>query len=221
MANPSRRPVNAETRARAVALMEQGKTRNAIARELEISGGTVSRIAEDVGHKFDRYQTEVALAAITIDLAKDRGVLAKMMLAEAMRSLEDMHNPAVMVQFENGHLTEEFNEDGILMRRTHTPGVFREHVLDEPTFSDKRNLMTIAGIAVTKVAELTRQTDAAGSTEAVSFVDGLIALLQKATDTPVFADDASTDPTVESPQTTREALLAELEAESADDTPSE
>lgn len=197
--------------------MGENMSRNAIARELEISGGTVSRIAEEAGHSFDRSQTELALRIRQVDIAAMRADLAKAMLDEAWRSLEDMHSPAVMIQFETGHPEDVFNEDGIRTNTVYRPGEFREHVLDEPTFSDKRNLMTIAGIAVSKAAELTRSVEGAGTVEAISFIDGLGDLLRTVRDIVAGDSDPASDPTIEPAPTSREAMIAELEADSAAD----
>lgn len=191
-------PVNAETRARAVELMRAGDmSRNAIARELNLSGGSVSAIAREIGHEFDRASTELAMAARSIDLAKERQELAAMFALEARRSLEDMHAPALMVQFSAGS--------------EHHEPEFHEHVLPEPSFSDKRNLMTIAGIAVTKIAELTKASAAAGSEEGISFIESLADSLTAAAHH--LRADPSTDPTAEPVRMSREEMIAELEAE--------
>ena len=190
-------PVNEETRARAVALMREGKlSRNAIARELDLSGGSVSAIAKDIGHEFDRSKTEIALAARTIDLAVERQEIAKMIAVEVRRSLEDMRAPALMVQFSAGS--------------EHHEPEFHEHVLPEPSFADKRNLMTIVGIGVTKIAELTKATATEGSAEAISYLDTLVAGLSVARDA-LSGMGPETDPTIEPANQSREDLIAQLE----------
>lgn len=230
-------PVDPETRARVVALMGEGVLgRNAIARETGVSGWTVTMIAQEIGHTFDRRNTELAVAARTVDLAKERQELAAMLMVEVRQSLEDMRAPATMVQFEGGHqLTESEGEGDERVTRTRwVPGEWREHVIPEPTFSDKRNLMTIVGIGITKIAELTKATEAAGSETAVSYLDNLTASLEvaraaimreaaargasAAEDAPVVDE---TDPTVVPTGISREELLAEYEQQVAAETDTE
>ena len=202
-------PVSEETRARAIELMQAGELgRNAIAREVGVSAGTVSNIARDIGHEFDRSQSELAVAIQTVNLAKIRGDLAQAFALEAWRAIEDMHAPALMVQWASA--TE------------HQTGGWQEHVLPEPTISDRRNLMTVAGIAVTKIAELTKANDAGGSQEAAAYLDrlqdslGLAAAALRERD--ASSADVDSDPTVEPRNVSREAMLAEFEAPPADGT---
>lgn len=213
MADDHRRSVDDETRSRAVDFMVEGKlTRNGIARELGIAASTVSLIAREVGHEFDRSKTEIAVRARQIDMAEARALLAKASLDEAFQALEEMHAPAKMVQFESGNPVEHFNEDGVLLRKEYTPGEFREHILDEPTFSDKRNLATIYGIMITKANELTRSVDQAGSAESLSYIDGMSASLDVLRKH--LAPTPESDPTVEPTNASREAMLAEFEDDS-------
>lgn len=205
-------PVSDETRAQAIELMRAGELgRNAIARETGLSTASVTNIAQEIGHTFDRSKSELAVAARTVDLAKMRVELAHAFALEAWQSMEDMHSPALLVQFEAGRNVNEY-EDGKLVRTRTKPGKFRSTVLPEPSFSDKRNLMTIAGIAVTKIAELTKSTAAEGSADAVSYLDNLGAALSVASEA-LRSRDAESDPTVEPENQSRESFLEELEAE--------
>lgn len=183
----ARKPVETETRTRVVELMAEGKLgRNAIAREVGLAGSTITMIAQEIGHEFDRSQSELARRIRTIDIADMRAKLAKASLDEAWRTLEDMRSPATMVHFEAGG--QYTDEDGKIQYKR---GSFREHVLDEPTYSDKRNLATVYGIMITKSAELTRQVDGANVSDGSSVLDGLRIALQGAAN--ALAD---VDPTV-------------------------
>lgn len=193
-------PVKAETRARAVELMEQGWGRNRIARELKISGGTVTRIATDAGHVFDSMQTEIATRAAQIDNAKMREQLAKIALLRAMDAADAMDAPAEMVHYQPS--TE------------HETGGWKTKVIDQPTFSDQRNLATIFGIMVSKAAELSKANAAAGDAGTISFVESLAEQMKAAAALARAGDD--TDPTVEPSDVSKESLLAEY-ADAAED----
>lgn len=205
------RPVEAETRARIIAALgEPNASRNAIAREFGVAGSTVTAIAREIGHEFERKDTELATAIRTVELQNMRADLAKAFALEAWRALEDMHAPAVMVQFEGSQQATQYGDA--------RAATFHEHILDEPTFSDKRNLMTIAGIAVSKVAELTRAADASGSDDVVSHLEELADSLRTAA--VALRNVPASDPTVEPENVSREALIAELEASGATDSDS-
>jgi hypothetical protein len=169
---PRGRPTEPETLARVEALVKAGDLgRNAIARECGVSGAVVSAVAADLGIVFDWAKTEAATAARLVQAAEIRENLANLFLLEAHRALQDLHAPAVTFQFESGHeVTVE--EDGKTTTR-YEPGAFREHVLPEPTFSDKRNLMTIAGIAISKAAEVSRPQPGQGAEEGVAVLTRL------------------------------------------------
>jgi hypothetical protein len=178
--NPSRLPIKPETRERAIELMTreiEPMGRNAIARELGISGPTVGNIAREIGHVFDWAATEAATAARRVQADKIRENIANLMLLEAHNALQRLHEPAVMVHFEPGRTRTDYDEEGRIRSTVTEPGEFREHVLDEPTYSDQRNLMTIAGIAVTKAAEVSRPQPGQGAEQGVAvltrFAEGL------------------------------------------------
>ena len=190
---PRGRPVDDETRARIATLCAEGLTRNAIARAVGVAGSTVSLVAADLGHTFDRTEIRAALEARQVDLAAERQRLAEAAIAQAWQALDDMNAPAVMVHFEAG------NE--------HRRGEFREHILDRPTVSDLRNLATVFGIMTTKVAELTRPLSG-------HVADGALSVLEQVGDS--LADAArrlaaeGVDPTAEpDPNTTADEVAGE------------
>lgn len=185
--------VKPETRARAVELMGEGLGRNAIARELSISGGSVTRIAQDVGHVFDWKMTEIAVRAAEISNNELRERLAQVTLIRALDALDAMDAPHKLVHYQP--------------KTKRDPGGWKSTVLDEPTPSDKRNYATIAGILITKNAELTRASSAAGDAGAISLVEGMAAGLQRLAER--YRDDPDSDPTTPPAMDSRESLLAE------------
>jgi hypothetical protein len=136
------RPVTDQTRADVERLFAAGLGRNEIARELEISAGTVSKVAKSLGLLFNREQTALAVAARQVDLAEMRARLEKKLLVRADEALEAMDQPYLLGSFGGKE------------------NVWNETLLDEAPVEVKRNLMTIAGIGVQRAAELGRRTTA-------------------------------------------------------------
>ena len=83
--------------------MKDGWGRNRIARELGISGSSVTKIAADAGHVFDATQTEVAVRAAQIDNAKMREQLAKVALLRAMDAADECRAGAHLIDPERQH----------------------------------------------------------------------------------------------------------------------
>lgn len=159
---PSRapRPVTDETRARVAELHAQGLGRNAIARELDIPAATVTGIARTLGLEFDRSATALAVRARQIDLAAERTTVKAMLLVRARDALEAMDAPSLVYSFGGKDNT------------------YAERLLDAPPVADQRNLMTIAGIALTRYADLDRvDTGASNTADAVGMVDRMHAAL--------------------------------------------
>lgn len=75
-------PISAEQRDRIVALAARGMSRNAIVREVGVSGGTVRKYAEAAGYSFDRSKTKKATAAAKIDNAATRAAIVAKILAK-------------------------------------------------------------------------------------------------------------------------------------------
>lgn len=171
------RPVTDETRAQVVAMHGDGAGRNAIARALDLSAATVSRIVHDAGLAFDREQTALALRARQIDLAAERATIKSMLLVRARDALEALDAPALVYSFGGKDNT------------------YAERLLDAPPVTDQRNLMTIAGIALTRYADLDRVDNGATSTaDAVGMLDRLSSALTVAVDS-MTADGDLPDPT--------------------------
>jgi len=171
------RPVNDETRALVAAAHARGLGRNAIAREVGVPAATVSSICKAAGLSFDREQTALALRARQIDLAAERQAVKSMLMVRARDALEAMDAPALVYSFGGRDNT------------------YSERLLDAPPVGDQRNLMTIAGIALTRYADLDRvDNGATGTAEAVGMLDRLSSALTVAVDSMTAAGDLP-DPT--------------------------
>ncbi|MFJ2542744.1 helix-turn-helix domain-containing protein [Microbacterium sp. NPDC087589] len=81
-------PISAEQRDRIVALAQDGMPRNAIAREVGVSGTTVKKYAEAAGYSFDRSSTRKAAEAAQIDNAVRREALATKILTKLDAAVE-------------------------------------------------------------------------------------------------------------------------------------
>jgi hypothetical protein len=152
----------------AAALFEQGFGCNAIARKMGIDPATVSHWAADVGLKFDRSQTALAVRAHTIDLAETRVDLAKKMAQVASDMLDSLDGEYLVYSF--GGKENDYNE----------------HTLDRPPVEVIRNAVTTAGIAFDKATKVVEATPE-GLRGAESLIDRLEAGLSK------FDDDSDDD----------------------------
>jgi transposase-like protein len=137
---PQNGPFSPEERAQVVRWIEGGMSRNEIVRRTGRGNATITRIAQAHGLKFDRGGDlmTAALEASYIDKRAKRLALSEKLLEDAHRLRQQLWSPTTLVQLNN---------------RT---GEFARTKLKEPTFADKRNIMTAIGIAVDKVAELER-----------------------------------------------------------------
>lgn len=171
------RPVTDELRARVVALHGDGLGRNAIAREVEVSGATVSKIARQLGLSFDREQTAFALRARQLDLSDIRERIARKFLVRAEQALDDMESPVTIGQFGGSDNT------------------WNERLLEQPTIEARSVLMRTATAAAAKGIELLKVDALTGSSAA----RGVLGDLQGALETAVEAMDAAgmlPDPTI-------------------------
>lgn len=139
-------------------LYDSGLGCNAIARKMGIDPATVSHWAADVGVKFDRSQTALAVRAHTIDLAESRIDLAKKMAQVASDMLDSLDGTYLVYSFggkENG---------------------YNEHTLDRPPVEVIRNAVTTAGIAFDKATKVTEGSDP-DKAAAVSLLSGLARMI--------------------------------------------
>lgn len=199
---PRGRPIEPETRARIIELARGGMGRNAIAREVGVSGAAVTSITEPEGIVFDWSSTDLATAARRIQLDDLRTDLARAALVRATEMLDAFSSPTLRVDFTAGG---EHQEAG-----------YHEYLMDAPTISDLRNLATTFGILTQRATDLLRAPfGGTGSSEAASVLDGLgRALVDVAA---AMGDDPASDPTAQPQATSREDLIADLERQIAAD----
>jgi transposase-like protein len=140
-------PISDEKRTRITELCGQGVSRNDIAREVSVSPSTVSKIAEEIGHSFDRTAVENATRARKADNAAKRAQLVSDLLDDAQEFRAMIRQP---------HTVHDFTKDG----------EFVTGVLERPTAGDIRNYMTSLGIAVDKTIAIERADLGGGDVEA-------------------------------------------------------
>lgn len=101
---PAHELITAEVRSRIIDLALSGMARNAIAREVGVGAGTVSRVAKERGLSFDRATTTAkATAAKAADSATLRAELAADLLrdvADLRRRLRAKAEPTSVREFE-------------------------------------------------------------------------------------------------------------------------
>lgn len=152
---PRGRPVDAATRARVQDLHAQGWTRNAIAREVGMSGSTVSGIIRAAGGSFDREATRQATEAAQQDAAAARAQLSLDLLADAQRLRAQLWAPTRHGQFGGKE------------------NVWSEVRLPEPTFGDKRAITAAVGNLVRDHVRLAEADADTGHTEAAAMLTSL------------------------------------------------
>jgi hypothetical protein len=126
------------------ALAAAGKSRNDIARELNISAGSVTAIAKEIGVSFDRSATATAVRARSIDCKARRLALSERLLDEAEALLDQLHQPFKAFAFGGRDNT------------------YCEHDLPGPPTGDQRNLMQAASTAIGRHIDLTKHDADAG-----------------------------------------------------------
>ncbi|MEU4777478.1 helix-turn-helix domain-containing protein [Micromonospora sp. NPDC023633] len=130
------RPVTEADHEQVRELHAEGLSRNAIAEQLGRSGRTISRIADKLGLTFDRERTRAATEAKKDDARAKRAALAVRLLDDAERLRQQLWQPAHYVD----HGGKEYERV--------------DWTLNEPTFSDKRNIMQSVGMAIDKAVRL-------------------------------------------------------------------
>lgn len=138
--------------------IRDGGTRNAIARQHDVSPSTVSNIAtqEGIDGAFDRTATKRATEAKNADVAARRAELKKLLVDDAHRLRTQLWLPCVMHNFGGKDNTHNSIE------------------LPQPTFEQQRNIMTSVGIAVDKVAALEKLDMGGGVEEAAGLIRDLV-----------------------------------------------
>lgn len=143
-----------------------GKPRNQVARDHDVSAGTVTNIARESGltEAFDRSATKNATAALVADNKALRAITSRRMLVKANELLDQMDQPHIV-----------FNIGG-------KDNVYTEHLMDRPPTTDLRNLMTSAAVAIDKHAVLEKLDSDSGADAARSMLGALAEGLQAAAD---------------------------------------
>lgn len=132
-----RRPVTDEDRDQVRELHAEGLSRNEIARRIGRSGKTVSNIAKAAGLTFER-GPEVAAAteARKVDAKARRAALALALLDDAERLRQQLWEGCQVHNFGGKDNT------------------FETAWISEPTFRDKRDIITAVGVAVDRSVKL-------------------------------------------------------------------
>ena len=127
-----RRPVDSKTRARIRKLARQGMSRNAIARECEVSPSTVTRVCAEAKPpiSFDRTATAAATQAVVDDLKARRAEMAADVLDQARKVLD---------KFSAQHTVVGWYQ-----------GAAFEHVIDGPQSGDVKNYAIALGVLLDK-----------------------------------------------------------------------
>jgi hypothetical protein len=159
-----RPPVPKAKRDAIIADFATEKARNQIARDHGVGVATVTKIAKEVGHQFDRSATKDATRAAVLDGKARRTLMSHRLLDRAEMALDNMDGP---------HLV--FNFGG-------SSNTYREHLLDVPPTADQRNLMTMAAIAIDKHLAIDRHDADLGTEGARSVLGALGEALMVAAD---------------------------------------
>ncbi|MFJ5063736.1 helix-turn-helix domain-containing protein [Streptomyces nigra] len=125
------RPIDANDRAAVMRLHMQGKSLNDIARAIKRSPSTVSKIAAELGHTFERGPEVVAATeARRIDLAARRVALAEALHQDAEKLRAQLWEPCTIGAFGG------------------KDNVWSQTQLEQPTFADQRNILAATGTAI-------------------------------------------------------------------------
>lgn len=142
-----------------------GMGRNQISRETGIHTRKVSKIAEELGLTFKRAAwVREAVDAKRVDAKARRAALQLALLGDAERMREQLWSACVVYNFGGKDNTYE------------------EHPLTEPSFRDKREIMTAVGIAVDRAVKLDQYDADPGVDAAKSMLGALAAGLGAAYD---------------------------------------
>lgn len=143
--------LSGETIAEIGRLAAEGVARNEIARRLGVSVGSVTRHAP--AGSFDRSMTAEAVKARQIDMAARRAELAGNLLADAERLREQLWEPALVYAFGGKDNTYE------------------DHTLEEPSFADKRAIISSVSTAMAAHLRLVDHDSDGGVAHAESAMD--------------------------------------------------
>lgn len=135
-------------RATILALHAAGKSRNDIAREVQRSGSTVTKVVHQAGLTFDRTATEAATRARRADFRAVRAELSEKLLNDALLLREQIWEPHEYIE----HGGKDFLE-----ARWHQ---------DEPAPVDKLKLMQATASAIGRHLDIERHDAEDGASDA-------------------------------------------------------
>lgn len=164
-------PVTDAEVARFRELHAQGMARNEIARVMNRSPVTVSRLAQRLGLKFDRVATEAATAAKVADARAKRVQLMHDLLDDAQRLRRQLWEPTTIYSFGGKDNT------------------YNSRQVEQPPFRDQRDIVMSVSTALTACLRLD-QHDGDGSAEQVGSLLGNLfeSLVTKHVDPPADGD---------------------------------
>nr|WP_302475382.1 helix-turn-helix domain-containing protein [Nocardiopsis sp. HUAS JQ3] len=176
------RPVDPATRARARELHAQGWKRNAIARELGMSGSTVSGIIHAAGKSFDRTATEAATEARVADTAATRAELAERRARLSAELLGDAEKLRALLwqPFRHGEFGGKDN-------------VWSEVSLPQPPVGAQRTILASVHQAIKDHIELERLDSDNGVADAAGVLGDILSGVRAAYAEQLAADQADTD----------------------------
>jgi hypothetical protein len=119
----NRPPVDDKTRARVRKLAREGMSRNAIARETDVTQWTVSRICAEARPPitFDRSRIKTATEAKVVDAKARRAVLAGLMLDDAFTLRARALGKKTVLGFEDGEtVSREVDYDAVEVKHLFT-----------------------------------------------------------------------------------------------------
>lgn len=142
-------PLPDEDRLKILELHAAGVGRNEIAKRVSRGVATVTRVVHAAGGSFDRAATREAVEAAKTDAKLRRAQLALDLLDDAQRLREQLFEPAVVFNFGGKDNTYE------------------ERTVDEPTFTDKRNILQAVSTAANAAMKLDQHDREDGAMSAV------------------------------------------------------
>ncbi|MGH3942488.1 MAG: helix-turn-helix domain-containing protein [Pseudonocardiaceae bacterium] len=149
------RPLTSEDRDQVRALHARGLSRNAIAREIGRSVGSVTKLAREQGLVFDRAATVAATAAAVADARARRAALMHALLDDAGRLREQLFAPCTLR-----------NAGG----KDNTWAVLE---VEQPPFADQLKIVQATVTAADASMRLDRHDSGAGVEEAKSMLGAL------------------------------------------------
>lgn len=158
------RPITDEDRRRVRSLHAAGRNRNQIAKELGRSGSTVSKIAAELGLRFDRAAVQAATEARVADAKARRADLMHALLEDAERLRQQLFAPTTIHSF--GGKDNTYGSRDVL----------------QPLFKDQRDIMQSVSTAITASLRIDDHNTDNGAESARSMVGSLFDALRGAYD---------------------------------------